>query len=85
MLVLNRKKGQSICIGEQIRITVVDVQGDYIKIGIDAPREVGVYRQEIYREIVSANLQAASVKTGQEQHHLLDDLFKAQFESIPRQ
>ncbi|HCF49667.1 MAG TPA: carbon storage regulator [Syntrophomonas sp.] len=84
MLVLNRKKGQSICIGEQIRITVVDVQGDYIKIGIDAPREVGVYRQEIYREIVAANMQAAAAKPGQEPHHLLDDLFKAQLETTPR-
>lgn len=81
MLVLNRKKGQTICIGDQIRITVVDVQGDHIKIGIDAPREVGVYRQEIYKEIVSSNLQAAAGKPGQEQqHHLLDDLFKGRIE-----
>jgi carbon storage regulator len=84
MLVLNRKKGQSICIGEQIKITVVDVQGDYIKIGIDAPREVGVYRQEIYREIVSSNLQAAAGETGADKHHLLDELFKSQLETIPR-
>lgn len=84
MLVLNRKKGQSICIGEQIKITVVDVQGDYIKIGIDAPREVGVYRQEIYREIVSSNLQAAAGETEADKHHLLDELFKSQLETIPR-
>lgn len=84
MLVLNRKKGQSICIGEEIKITVVDVQGDYIKIGIDAPREVGVYRQEIYREIVAANLQAAAAEPRQEKHHLLDDLFKSKLQSISR-
>ncbi len=77
MLVLNRKKGESIHIGDNIQVTVVDVQGENIKIGIDAPREVSIYRQEIYNEIVAANLQAAAGKPGQEeQHHLLQDLFK---------
>ncbi len=60
MLVLNRKKGEAIIIGNDIEIYIVEVQGDNIKIGIEAPREVRIYRKEIYEEIVEANRQAAS-------------------------
>lgn len=60
MLVLNRKKGEAIIIGNNIEIYVLEVQGDNIKIGIEAPREVSIYRKEIYQEIVEANRQAAS-------------------------
>jgi carbon storage regulator len=84
MLVFNRKKGQSICIGDDILITVIDVQGDYIQIGIDAPVEVGVYRQEIYQAVASANLQAAGTKSGTEQQQLLDKLYKARIEDTAR-
>ncbi len=60
MLVLNRKKGEAIIIGNNIEIYILEVQGDNIKIGIEAPREVSIYRKEIYEEIVEANRQAAS-------------------------
>lgn len=60
MLVLNRKKGEAIIIGHNVEIYVLEVQGDNIKIGIEAPREVSIYRKEIYEEIVEANRQAAS-------------------------
>jgi len=59
MLVLNRKKDEAIIIGDNIEIVIVDVQGDNVKIGIEAPRAVKIYRKEIYDEIVTANLQAA--------------------------
>lgn len=59
MLVLNRKKGETIVIGDTIRLTVIDVQGDQIKIGIDAPRNVSIYREEIYQEVLAANRQAS--------------------------
>lgn len=59
MLVLNRKKGEVIVLGDNIEISIIDVQGDNIKIGIDAPQEVRIYRKEIYEEIVAANRQAA--------------------------
>lgn len=60
MLVLSRKKGETIIIGDGIEITVVDVQGDNVRIGVQAPREVKVYRQEVYEEIRNENRQAGN-------------------------
>lgn len=48
MLVLSRKPGESIVIGDGIKLTVLDVQGSKVRIGVDAPRDVPVHRQEIY-------------------------------------
>lgn len=62
MLVLTRKIDQSIMIGDQIRIVVVDVRGDQVKLGIDAPREIMVHRQEVYQEIQAENRRAALSK-----------------------
>ena len=60
MLVLTRKPGERLVIGDNIVVTVVDVKGDNIRIGIDAPREVKVFRGEIYDAIVAENRQAAA-------------------------
>ena len=51
MLVLSRQRDETIIIGDNIRITIVDVRGDKVRIGIDAPRDVTVHRQEIYEAI----------------------------------
>ena len=59
MLVLTRKPGERLVIADNIVVTVVDVKGDNIRIGIDAPREVKVFRGEIYDAIVAENRQAA--------------------------
>ncbi len=59
MLVLTRKVDQSIMIGDNIRIVVVDVRGDQVKIGIDAPRDVMVHRHEVYEDIQAENQRAA--------------------------
>jgi carbon storage regulator len=47
MLVLQRKIGEAINVGGDVRITIVDVRGSYVRVGIDAPREVPVHRQEV--------------------------------------
>lgn len=60
MLVLTRKKGQSLNIGDNIRIVVVDVSGDTVRVGIEAPAEIAVYRSEIYRAIREENQAAVA-------------------------
>jgi len=60
MLVLSRKKGQGIVIGENIELTIIEVQGDQVRIGIKAPRNVSIYRKEIFLEIQDENRKAAS-------------------------
>lgn len=55
MLVLSRRPGESIVIGNQVVVTVVEVRGDQIRIGIDAPRDVQVHREEVFRELQSQN------------------------------
>lgn len=59
MLVLTRKKGQSIMVGDDIEISVVDVGGDAVRIGIRAPREVSIHRREVYEAIREENIRAA--------------------------
>ncbi len=55
MLALSRKQGESIMIGSDIEITVLEVKGEQIKIGISAPKSIPVYRKEIYTQIQEAN------------------------------
>ncbi|MEM2144975.1 MAG: carbon storage regulator CsrA [Candidatus Jordarchaeaceae archaeon] len=62
MLVLSRKKGESIRIGNNIIISIVERYGNSVRIGIQAPPEVPVYREEIYQKIVQQNQLAISVK-----------------------
>lgn len=64
MLVLSRKKGQSIMIGHDIEISVIDVQGEQIRLGINAPRNVTIHRKEVFEEIIQENKQAASTPVG---------------------
>ena len=60
MLVLTRRANQSIMIGHDIVVTVLEVRGDQIRIGIRAPREIDVHREEVFRQLQAANRQAAS-------------------------
>jgi carbon storage regulator len=55
MLTLSRKIGESIMIGNDIEITILDVKGDQVKIGITAPKAIPVYRKEIYVQIQNVN------------------------------
>lgn len=61
MLVLTRKKNQSIQIGDDIEITVLGIEGDQIKLGINAPKSVDIYRKEIYVDIKEQNNAAANL------------------------
>ena len=59
MLVLTRKLGESIVIGNNIRVTVLELQGKQIRLGIEAPQEVSVHRGEVYERIEAENREAA--------------------------
>jgi carbon storage regulator len=60
MLVLTRRAGESVMIGDDVVITVLEARGDVIRLGIQAPREVQVHREEIYKELQVVNREAAS-------------------------
>jgi carbon storage regulator len=60
MLVLTRRAGESVMIGDDVIITVLEARGDVIRLGIQAPRDVQVHREEVYRELRAANREAAS-------------------------
>lgn len=59
MLVLTRKVNESIIIGDDTEIMVVEIKGDQVKLGVKAPRDITVYRGEIYKEIQKENIEAA--------------------------
>ncbi|TFD65259.1 carbon storage regulator CsrA [Cryobacterium ruanii] len=63
MLVLTRKPGEKILIGDDIVITVLDARGDSVRIGIDAPRGVKIQRDEVVRAVSEANLAASQIDT----------------------
>ncbi len=60
MLILSRKKDEKIIINDTIEVWVVDIKGDQVKLGIKAPRDVKVYRHEVFEEIQAANRAAAT-------------------------
>jgi len=62
MLALTRKKGQSIIIGENVEITIVNIEGEQVKLGINAPKSIAIHRKEIFEEIQKENKKAAEVR-----------------------
>ena len=64
MLVLTRKVGERILVGDDIVITVLDARGDGVRIGIDAPRGVKIQREEVVRAVTEANAEAAAAAAG---------------------
>lgn len=61
MLALTRKKGEALVVNNNVEITILEVKGDQVKIGISAPKEVPVYRKEVYIQIQEANKEAMEV------------------------
>jgi carbon storage regulator len=66
MLALSRKINESIIIGNDIEITILEIKGDQIKIGINAPKSVPIYRKELYLQILESNKEAASSEINEE-------------------
>ena len=62
MLALTRKKGESIVINNNIEISVLEIRGDQIKIGISAPKDVPIYRKEVYLQIQEETKEAMNVE-----------------------
>ena len=62
MLALTRKKGESIVIGNNIKVSILEVRGDQVKLGIAAPKEIPVYRDEVYLQIQKENQAGMTVE-----------------------
>ena len=63
MLALSRKKGDSLIINNNIEVTILEVKGEQVKVGITAPKQVPVYRKEVYSQIQEANKEAMETAT----------------------
>jgi len=60
MLILTRKSGEKIAIGDDIVITLLEIKGNQVKLGIEAPKHVDIHRQEVYERIMEENLRSAA-------------------------
>ncbi len=74
MLVLSRKTNESIIIGENVEVKIVEVRGEYVKLGISAPKEISVHRKEVYDAIRKENHQSS--KTGHIDEKKLEEKLK---------
>ena len=74
MLILTRKLGETINIGDDITVTLLEIKGTQVKLGIDAPKTIEIHRQEVYERIREENLSSSDVNDS--------DLFKADRKSV---
>ena len=61
MLALSRKPGESVIIGNNIEITILEVKGEQVKVGIKAPESVAIYRKELFEQIQNSNREASAI------------------------
>ena len=71
MLALSRKKNEALVINNNIEITVLEIKGEQVKVGISAPRDVPVYRKEVYEQIQEANKEAVNTEGFEQLKNLL--------------
>lgn len=71
MLALSRKKGEALVVNNDIEITILEIKGDQVKIGISAPKNVPIYRKEVYVQIQEANKESMNIENAE----ALKDLF----------
>lgn len=71
MLALSRKKNEAIVINNNIEITILEIKGDQVKVGISAPKEVAIYRKELYLQIQEENSKAVAIEGLDELNKLL--------------
>ena len=76
MLALSRKKNEALIINNNVEITVLEIKGEQVKIGITAPKEVPVYRKEVYVQIQNANEEAVYTDRNTEGMEALKELMK---------
>lgn len=78
MLALTRKKGESLVINNNIEVTILEIRGDQIKLGISAPRDVSIYRKEVYLQIQEENKAALETNNAEALKNLFSspNLFK---------
>jgi carbon storage regulator len=76
MLVLARRLNESIMIGDDIEVVIIDIKGDQVKLGIRAPKRVTVHRKEIYEEIRKENIAAMDSKLKPEEMREISEIFK---------
>ena len=75
MLALSRKLNESVMIGRDIELTILEIKGDQVKVGITAPRHLPIYRKEIYNQIQEENRQSRQSAGKQEQAENIKKLF----------
>ena len=66
MLALSRKKNEALVIDNKIEVTILEIKGDQVKVGISAPKEVPIYRKEVYLQIQEANKQSMETASPEE-------------------
>lgn len=75
MLILTRRPGESLYLGENIKITILGMQGKQVKLGLDVPKETTVYREEVYKKVIEENRRALA--TNNEDLMVAADLWNA--------